>query len=162
MDIEEWERKYLEAYSDVKGSIGNVRGVFVAYNTNIDAIKHIGDKDISRLLRAVDLEEVQRKVFDYPRQIDTPSDLLARLVIAMRDGKAAEVPTYTPATHEWLTDNLVFDSAHMGGQAGIISNLLANMGIKNVITYVPALSREQADYFVKSDNLLHQIGRAHV
>ncbi|MHC1576204.1 MAG: ADP-specific phosphofructokinase [Methanosarcinaceae archaeon] len=157
MDIEEWERKYLEAYSDVKGSIGDLSGVFVAYNTNIDAIKHIGNKDISRLLKAVDLEEVQQKVFDYPRQIDTPSDLLARLIIAMRDGKAAEVPTYTTATHEWLTDNMVFDHANMGGQAGIISNLLANMGINNVITYVPSLSREQADYFVRSDNLLYPV-----
>ena len=43
----------------------------------------------------------------------------------------------------------------MGGQAGIISNLLACLGLKKVVAYVPWLSEEQAEYFVASDNLLH-------
>lgn len=78
-------------------------------------------------------------------------------MIAMRDGKAAEVPTYTADTHKWLMDNMVFDKARMGGQAGIISNLLSNLGVNNVITYVPWLSKEQAEYFVDAPNLKYPV-----
>jgi len=159
MDADEWEKQYVRAYNSIRSSISGVRGVFVAYNSNVDAIKYICPGDIERLLRDVDLEKVQEKIYSYPRQIDTPYDFLARLLIAMRDGKAAEVPTYSTDIHEWLTDNLVFDEARMGGQAGIISNLLASMDLKRVIAYVPWLSREQADYFVESDNLVHPVIR---
>nr|6C8Z_A Chain A, ADP-dependent phosphofructokinase [Methanosarcinales]6XIO_A Chain A, ADP-dependent phosphofructokinase [Methanosarcinales archaeon] len=157
MDISEWEKRYNEAYSDISKSLKKVKGIFVAYNSNIDAIKHIDEDDIEKLLEQVDAKEVQERIMEYPRQIDSPADFVARLIISMRDGKAAEVPTYTTDIHEWLTDNLGFDEARMGGQAGIISNLLANMGIKNVIAYVPWLSKEQAEYFVDSENLLHPV-----
>ncbi len=155
MNMEEWDAEYVQAYELMKGSLDDIKGMFVAYNSNVDALKHLKEDDMARLIRAVDQDEVARKLFEYPRQIDVPSDLVARLIIAMRDGKAAEVPAYTTHIHEWLTDHLVFDTARMGGQAGIISNLLAHMGIHNVITYVPWLSREQADYFTDSPQLKH-------
>ncbi|NYT19115.1 MAG: ADP-specific phosphofructokinase [Methanosarcinales archaeon] len=157
MEMWEWDSIYHKSYEDIRSSIEDVRGIFVAYNSNIDAIKHVGVVDIEHLLMNVELKDVQEKVFEYPRQIESPSDLVARLIIAMRDGKAAEVPTNTTAIHDWLTDHLVFDSARMGGQAGIISNLLASMGICKVITYVPWLSEEQAEYFVDSENLLFPV-----
>lgn len=159
MDANEWEERYVKAYDSIRSSISDVKGVFVAYNSNVDAIKHLRSGDIERLLKYLDLEKVQEKIYSYPRQIDTPYDFLARLLIAMRDGKAAEVPTYSTDIHEWLTDNLVFDTARMGGQAGIISNLLASMDLKQVIAYVPWLSEEQAEYFVKSENLVHPVVR---
>ncbi len=118
MHLEQWEKHYDEAFSDIKESLDNVRGMFVAYNSNVDAIKHISERDISKLLSLVDLAAVQEKIVNYPREIVSPADFLSRLIIAMRDGKAAEVPTYTSDIHEWLTDHLVFDDARMGGQAG--------------------------------------------
>ena len=157
MHLEQWEKHYDEAFSDIKESLDNVRGMFVAYNSNVDAIKHISERDISKLLSLVDLAEVQEKIVNYPREIVSPADFLSRLIIAMRDGKAAEVPTYTSDIHEWLTDHLVFDDARMGGQAGIISNLLAYLGVRKVISYVPWLSKEQAEYFADLPNLLHPV-----
>lgn len=73
----------------------------------------------------------------------------------MREGKAAEIPTHTSDVHEWLKEHIGFDYARMGGQAGIISNLLAYLELKKVVAYIPWLSEEQAEYFVASDNLLH-------
>ncbi|WMW21245.1 ADP-specific phosphofructokinase [Methanolobus mangrovi] len=157
MDIADWEKRYSEAVSNVKGQLENVRGVFVAYNSNVDAMKHIKEAEIKKLIGIIGCEKIHERIVEYPREIRDPVDFMARLIIAMRDGKAAEVPTYTTDIHEWLMDNLVFDSARMGGQAGIISNLLANLGVKNVITYVPWLSREQAEYFVDSSSLLHPV-----
>lgn len=157
MELEYWENKHSEAFSDISKSLENINGIFVAYNSNIDAIKHIEKKDIAKLLKHVNLENVKHRSMSFPRVIKDPDDLLARLIIAMRDGKAAEVPTYSTDIHEWLTDHINFDNAYMGGQAGIISNFLANIGIKKVITYVPWLSREQAEYFVNSENLFYPV-----
>ena len=157
MEIEEWENCYSTAFSNITDILGNIRGIFVAYNSNVDAIKHVSEKDIRKLISIVGAKVVQQRVAEYPREIQDPVDLVARLVIAMRDGKAAEVPTYTTDIHQWLMDNMVFDKARMGGQAGIISNLLANLGLNNVITYVPWLSREQAEYFVDTPNLKYPV-----
>jgi ADP-dependent phosphofructokinase/glucokinase len=157
MDIEEWEKRYSMAFSGISDILGNINGIFVAYNSNIDAIKHVSEKDIRKLISIVGAKAVQHRVVDYPREIQDPVDLVARLVIAMRDGKAAEVPTYTTDIHQWLMDSMVFDKARMGGQAGIISNLLANLGLNNVITYVPYLSKEQAEYFVDAPNLKYPV-----
>ncbi|MFP4655452.1 MAG: ADP-specific phosphofructokinase [Methanohalobium sp.] len=157
MELEYWENKHSEAFSDISKSLENINGIFVAYNSNIDAIKHIEKKDIAKLLKHVNLENVKHRSMSFPRVIKDPDDLLARLIIAMRDGKAAEVPTYSTDIHEWLTDHINFDNSYMGGQTGIISNFLANIGIKKVITYVPWLSKEQAEYFVNSGNLFYPI-----
>ena len=157
MEISDWDTRYEEAVSTVRGQLGNVLGVFVAYNSNVDAMKHIRQEDIRKLVGIIGSANLRERIIDYPREIKDPVDFMARLFIAMRDGKAAEVPTYTTDIHEWLMDNLVFDSARMGGQAGIISNLLVTLGVKNVITYVPWLSKEQAEYFVGSPNLKHPV-----
>ncbi|WP_406670297.1 ADP-specific phosphofructokinase [Methanolobus sp. ZRKC4] len=157
MDIADWEKRYSEAVSNVKGQLENVQGVFVAYNSNVDAMKHISETDIKKLIGIVGCEKIHERMVEYPREIKDPVDFMARLVISMRDGKAAEVPTYGTDLNEWLMDNLVFDHARMGGQAGIMSNLLANLGLNNVITYVPWLSREQTEYFVDSPNLKYPV-----
>ncbi len=155
MDIQEWEQRHTDAFYNVKEALPYLEGMFVAYNSNIDAIKHLTDKDLSRLIGLFNEAEIQGRIETYPREIKDPLDFMARLLISMREGKAAEIPTHTSDTHEWLKENLGFDYAHMGGQAGIISNLLARLGLKKVVAYIPWLSEEQAEYFVASDNLLH-------
>ncbi len=155
MDIQEWEQRHNDAFYNVKKSLPYLEGMFVAYNSNIDAIKHLTDKELSRLIGLFNEDDIQARVETYPREIKEPLDFMARLLISMREGKAAEIPTHTSDTHEWLKENLGFDYARMGGQAGIISNLLARLGIKKVVAYVPWLSEEQAEYFVASENLVH-------
>lgn len=155
MDIQEWEQRHKDAFYNAKGALPYLEGMFVAYNSNIDAIKHLTDKELSRLIGLFNEAEIQERIETYPREIKDPLDFMARLMISMREGKAAEIPTHTSDIHEWLKEHLGFDYARMGGQAGIISNLLARLGINKVVAYIPWLSEEQAEYFVDSDNLLH-------
>jgi ADP-dependent phosphofructokinase/glucokinase len=155
VDIEEWEQRHIDAFYNVKSVIPYLDGMFVAYNSNIDAIKHLSEADITRLIRFFKESEIQERIETYPREIKDSLDLVARLLISMREGKAAEIPTHTSEIHEWLKKHMGFDYARMGGQAGIISNLLACLGLKKVVAYVPWLSQEQAEYFVATDNLLH-------
>lgn len=155
MDIQEWEQRHIDAFYSVKKSIPYLNGMFVAYNSNIDAIKHLTEPDISKLTGFFNEAEIQERIEEYPREIKDPLDLMARLVISMREGKAAEIPTQSSDIHEWLKKHLGFDYARMGGQAGIISNEFACLGVRKVVAYVPWLSEELAEYFVKTDNLWH-------
>lgn len=157
MEIKEWEEHYQDAYFSIRDALKDIKGIFVAYNGNVDAIKHVSEEEVSKLINMLGCNTVQDQIVQYPREIKDPVDLMARLVISMREGKAAEVPTYTTDIHEWLQANLGFDKARMGGQAGIMSNLLANLGIPNIISYIPWLSKEQADYFTDAQNLRHPI-----
>jgi ADP-dependent phosphofructokinase/glucokinase len=153
--MQEWEQRHTDAFYNVKKTLPYLEGMFVAYNSNIDAIKHLTDEDLRKLLGFFNEVEIQERIETYPREIKDPLDFMARLLISMREGKAAEIPTHTSDIHEWLKGQLGFDYARMGGQAGIISNLLARMGLKKVVAYIPWLSEEQADYFVAYENLLH-------
>lgn len=155
MNKQEWDQRYKDAFYDAKEALPYLDGMFVAYNSNIDAIKHLTAEDLSKLTSLFSEAEIQERVETYPREINDPLDFMARLIISMKEGKAAEIPTHTSDTHEWLKEHLGFDYARMGGQAGIISNLLARLGIKKVVAYIPWLSEEQAEYFVASANLLH-------
>ncbi len=155
MDIQEWEQRHIDAFYSVKEAIPYLEGMFVAYNSNIDAIKHLTEADILRLTGLFNEAEVLERIEEYPREIKDPLDFMARLLISMREGKAAEIPNHTTDIHEWLKSNLGFDYARMGGQAGIISNTLACLGLRKVIAYVPWLSKEQSEYFEDSDNLWH-------
>ncbi|MDD4749002.1 MAG: ADP-specific phosphofructokinase [Methanosarcinaceae archaeon] len=155
MELEEWELRHKEAFFEIKEALSYLEGIFVAYNSNIDAIKHLTPEDLCHLLELFDQDALQERVELYPREIKEPLDILARLLLSMREGKAAEVPTYTPEIHSWLKENLGFDYARMGGQAGIITNLLARLELKKVVAYVPWLSEEQAGYFANTKNLLH-------
>ncbi|AAM06924.1 TPA: ADP-specific phosphofructokinase [Methanosarcina acetivorans] len=155
MDIEEWEQRHAEAFYNAKEALPYLDGMFVAYNSNIDAIRHLTEEDLSKLVGFFDESDIQDRVAAYPREIAEPLDFVARLLISMREGKAAEVPAYTADIHEWLKEHLGFDYARMGGQAGIISNLLGRLGLKKVVAYVPWLSEEQAEYFTATGNILH-------
>lgn len=157
MDIKEWEQRHKEAFYNTKEAFPYLDGMFVAYNSNIDAIKHLNEEDLCKLIELFGEDEIQARVEAYPREINEPLDFMARLIISMREGKAAEIPAHSSETHEWLKKNLGFDYARMGGQAGIISNLLALLELKKVVAYIPWLSEELTEYFVATDNLFHPI-----
>ena len=155
MDVQEWEQRHTEAFYNVKETIPYLDGMLVAYNSNIDAIKHLTEADLSKLIGLFKDTEIIERIETYPREIKDPLDFIARLFISMREGKAAEIPTHNSDIHEWLKDHLGFDYARMGGQAGIISNLLSSLELKKVVAYIPWLSQEQAEYFVDAANLFH-------
>ena len=91
MDIQEWEQRHLDAFYSVKKAIHYLDGMFIAYNSNIDAIKHLTEADIYRLTSLFNETEIHERIEEYPREIKDPLDFMARLIISMREGKAAEI-----------------------------------------------------------------------
>lgn len=120
--------------------------VFLAYNANIDAIIRV--KEIERNFDYQDyLEAKGREVFS----IDTKEDVLAGILQSMESGSGMELETNGDVA-EWIKRNLVVEEKRMGGQIGIMSNMLARLGF-NCLVYFPLLSKEQASLFVKRPNL---------
>ncbi len=96
---------------------------------------------------------------EYPREIDEPPlDFVARLVHALKTGKPMAVPLVNEELHGWFDSHFNYDVERMGGQAGIIANILANLDFRKVIVYTPPhLARKQAEMFVDKPNLLYPV-----
>ena len=131
--------------------------LFTAYNTNVDAIKYLTDEFMQKLVDSFNHKDIISRMEEYPRIIEEPLDFVARLVYSIKTGKPAEVPLRDKEElHEWF-NGLRYDEERMGGQAGIVSNLMATLQIDKIIVYTPFLSKKQAEMFVDYDNLLYPL-----
>ncbi|NJE25705.1 ADP-specific phosphofructokinase [Thermococcus sp. MV5] len=130
-------------------------GMYLAYNVNVDAIVYLNEKHIERLIKEFGVENIKRRIEEYPREINDPLDFVARLIHALKTGKPQAVPLVTHEADKWFNSRFTYDVERIGGQVGVIANLLANLNFNRVIAYSPLLGKKQADMFVNRDNLLY-------
>ena len=138
----------LKEYSEIS--------IFLAYNANVDSIKYItNEKSILELLNGLDIKTIIKKLEEYPRVIETPEDFLGRLLFSMKTGKPSEVPMKEDENLEKWFQKIKYDEERIGGQAGIVANLLSLLGLKSIIVYTPLLSKKQSEMFVDKENILY-------
>ena len=53
-----WKTLYMEAYESVTNAMPRVRGVLLAYNTNVDGLKYLETDDLERRIEALGKERV--------------------------------------------------------------------------------------------------------
>ncbi len=145
-----WNQKLSRALKEAK----RVRGIFCAYNTNIDALEYI-DEEKAQLLLAVD-EECETRIKEFmnnpPLHVETREQFTAGLLSSMLKGKALQWSTQSNELLEWI--DIFFqgaDEKRMGGQSGIIVNLMTRLKIDNILIYTPFLSTQQALVFNKGN-----------
>ncbi|WP_423792348.1 ADP-specific phosphofructokinase [Methanocaldococcus indicus] len=138
--------KYIERIKNMN--------LFTAYNTNIDAIKYLTKEDLEELIKNYNPNDIIKKIEEYPREIKEKIDFIARLIYSIETGKPAEVPLTNESLNNWF-NKIKYNEERMGGQAGIVANLMATLKLNKVIIYTPALSKKQADMFVDYENLLY-------
>ena len=131
--------------------------IYTAYNTNVDAIVYLSGEMVQRLIDEFGAEAVRKRMEEYPRQINEPIDFVARLVHALKTGKPMAVPLVNEELHAWFDSHFKYDVERMGGQAGIIANLLANLDFNRVLVYTPHLAKKQAMRFVDKPNLIYPV-----
>lgn len=119
----------------------NANHVFVAYNANIDYIKHV-DKSLEKIAATFNSDAIYRK------KISSPPDLFSNLKHSIKHNEGFEIGV-DEKIEKWLQKNLDPEEKKMGGQAGIMSNHLSLLGI-NPIVYTPLLSDEQKKFFKKN------------
>ncbi len=116
----------------------NVDRVFLAFNANVDNIRHV-----DRRMKNIAGYGMQPEL----GELKSPEDLISAILYSMKYGESAELPMHE-AVEKWLSENMKPEKQRMGGQIGIMANLLAALGMRPVV-YTPLLSKEQCRLFSK-------------
>ena len=141
-----WERLYASSFKKVRANINNVKGVLLAYNTNIDAIKYLNKDDLEIRVKKAGKDEVLSYSDELPEMITSVPHLLGSILWSVKHGKAAELFVESCSTRFYMK-RWGWDELRMGGQVGIMANLLGGVYGVPVIAHVPQLSRLQAELF---------------
>lgn len=126
--------------------------VFVAYNTNVDAIVRV-DEDLEAFL---DRPEKPGDAAP-PSPLNSRRDLATAITHTMSAGRGDEVAMTEPLAAD-LEAELDPDTQQMGGQAGIMTNLLTALGTAP-ITYTYLVSERQRSMFEHPDQVSYPIVR---
>jgi ADP-dependent phosphofructokinase/glucokinase len=130
-----------------------VKGVASVFNANIDAVLKVKPEMMKRWISQLGLDEKQLLVSG-DKKIVEPADVLRGLVDSFTKGIAQEWVVFKAETFFWLRDHLGQDRNQMGGQGGIIANVMAVCGVQNTYVHCASLPERQASLFLDRPNLL--------
>lgn len=124
--------------------------ILCGYNVNIDSVYRISGAEISELLKSFERTEILEKIKNPPGKILSNSDFVAGLAYCMKNGSGAEWLVFEQAVFELLKDRYFEKSLiRMGGNAGIMANVLSEIGVSRVIPNVAVPSATQLSLFSK-------------
>lgn len=148
---ENWHRIY-EIVPEQLRRVAEVGCVASAFNTNIDSVVKINGKKLAELADLVAL--VPEDLQNPQNLITSPKDAVRGIIKCFTQGIAEEWLCADKSTDEWLAQNLGDAHLQMGGQAGIIANVLAVLGVQKVCVHTASHPQMQAKCFLNTDNLL--------
>ncbi|MHC1576205.1 MAG: ADP-dependent glucokinase/phosphofructokinase, partial [Methanosarcinaceae archaeon] len=122
--------------------------VLCGYNVNIDAVQRIDTDELMGMLAHHDEKAILESLQAPPGVIDSMEDLLAGLVLCMKDGSGAEWFIQNNDVFHDLRSRF-FERAliRMGGNMGIMANVLSHIGASLVVPNVVNPSRTQMALF---------------
>lgn len=147
-----WAQKYKIVPIQLE-KMKNISSAATAFNTNIDAILKIKGDTLKKLIEDhhISPEEISDINLSSFRK---PSDVIIGIVKCFSRGIAEEWVTDDINVYKWMENNLGYQKLQMGGQAGIIANALALLGVQKVIAHTNSHPKLQAHQFLNLDNLL--------
>lgn len=146
--------RWLENYRpvpDILASLRDVDTVLSVFNANIDAVRKITPEMFQDILDKVGDPYTEGATH---HSIATAGDLLRGFVACFEGGMAREWLITDQETYAWLDRTIGYDQLQMGGQGGIIGNVMAVCGIRNVLVHAASLPDKQSSLFVPEENLL--------
>ncbi|MBQ2886327.1 MAG: ADP-dependent glucokinase/phosphofructokinase [Alphaproteobacteria bacterium] len=146
-----WTKKFDIVSKQIK-KISKIPSVATAFNSNIDAIIKIKGEVLAKLIidnniSLEDIEDVKISCFE------KETDVILGIVKCFCRGIAEEWITEDIKIYNWMEKNLGYDKLQMGGQAGIIANALALLGVQKVIAHTNSHPELQAKQFLNLNNL---------
>jgi len=154
VDVKGWNRKYFEAINHVKLVIRNIQGIITAFNVNIDALHFVKSEEIEKILAVPEvLKKTLQILKSLPFKIETPSEFLAGLIFSMKTGRGCEWIIHKREVFDWILTNFSIDELRMGGQAGIVTNVLASLDVPNVYPQASQLPEMQAKLLIDKENI---------
>ena len=151
----ELQKIWQQAYQIVPAQlqrVSEVQRAVTAFNTNIDAVIKISGARLAEMAVAVKLSPADLQKTE--TKLNTPQDVVRGILKCFASGIAEEWLCEDKRVYEWMRNNLGYDRLQMGGQAGIVANVLAVLGVQNVLAHTNSHPKLQADLFVDADNLV--------
>ena len=147
-----WAEKFASVPQTLK-NMQQVQAAATAFNANIDAVVKISGKKIAELAQTsgLDLRALQNVT---QTKLLSGSDVVKGIFKCFTQGIAEEWLTEDKIVYDWMVKHLGYDRLQMGGQGGIVANVLAVTGVNKVYAHANSLPKLQAEQFLKLDNLL--------
>jgi ADP-dependent phosphofructokinase/glucokinase len=153
MDLKQtWKGHYAVAPRQLD-RLKQVQGVASVFNANIDAVLKVQPAMVLDWMEKAGADEWQ-VLNPSSKRISAPVDLLAGFVECFSKGIAQEWLVTDEAAFGWMRDHLGYDRLQMGGQGGIIANVMAVGGVQQVYVHCASLPGQQGSLFLGHTNLL--------
>lgn len=155
-DYNHLKKEWLDKYKLVPAILAKVKEVktaATAFNTNVDAVLKIDGKKILSLIEQQKLSLVELENNKVTKLV-SGNDVVRGIFKCFSRGIAEEWITEDKKVYDWMVKNLGYDRLQMGGQGGIVANVLAVAGVQKVYAHTNSLPKLQAEQFLKRDNLL--------
>ncbi len=146
-----WHQKYEQVPSQLE-KVKNVGSVVTAFNANVDAVLKISGQRLQELIAITGL--TAEEFADCHTNLETPRDVVHGIAKCFACGIAEEWLTEEKSVYDWMSHNLGYDRLQMGGQGGIVANIMALLGVEQVFAHTNSHPQLQAEQFLDLDNLL--------
>lgn len=148
---QKWNKKYQCVPMQFK-KLKTIPAAASGFNTNIDAVLKVDGKTLEKLITqyhisTAELNDIRLSGFR------RPEDVILGIVKCFSKGIAEEWVSDDVGLYQWLSQNLGYHHLQMGGQGGIIANVLALLGVQKVIAHTNSHPAMQAQQFLDLDNL---------
>lgn len=147
-----WNEKFKSVPETLK-KMQEVQTAATAFNANIDAVVKISGARLAELAKMSGLNLKSLQEISQAKLI-FGSDVVKGIFKCFTRGIAEEWLTEDKIVYDWMVQHLGYDRLQMGGQGGIVANVLAVAGVQKVYAHANSLPKLQADQFLKQDNLL--------
>lgn len=148
--VKKWASHYAGVKQTLK-SMAKIHNVATAFNTNIDAVVKIDGKKLAVMADklGVSWEELNR-IDRF--SLEEPIDVVKGVFRCFSKGIAEEWLANRPV-YDFMVEHVGFDRLQMGGQGGIVANVMAVCGVEHVYNHCSSLPAQQASLFLDKNNL---------
>jgi ADP-dependent phosphofructokinase/glucokinase len=153
MDLKQiWKDHYVNAPRQLE-RMQQVGGVASVFNANIDAVLKVKPEALLGWMAQQKLSP-DDLLKPGPKRIASASDVLRGFVDCFSHGIAQEWLVTDESAFQWMRDHVGYERLQMGGQGGIIANVMAVAGVKQVYVHCASLPAQQAGLFLAQDSLV--------
>ena len=144
--------EHFQTAQDQLEKMSKVNGLISAFNANIDAVIKVSGKDIEDIINKFNIDP-KIILSDGAKNIKTNEDAIRGLVKCFKEGIAEEWLIEEKSVFDWLNENIGYDNLQMGGQGGIVANVMATCGVQDVYVHTASSPKEQSKLFLDLPNL---------
>lgn len=155
MPNSELKKKWLNHYQTAAEQLEKmteVKGLISAFNANIDAVIKVSGNQIEQIIEMHSMNQ-SRLLIEGDKSIKTSEDAIRGLIHCFKNGIAEEWLIDNKEVFNWLNGNIGYDKMQMGGQGGIVANVMAVCGVDPVYVHTASSPKEQSKLFLDLPNL---------